>query len=257
MGQRTTPCQRQEFYARHLAGDAYQQIADAYGVSLWTVRHWCRVQRDGGNTQSRYRRVPSGLLSQFDPKVRYCILRLRLEHPRRGPAAILLGLKKRPSLRGLSLPSVAGIGRYLHQWPEFRRPRKQNLVIEKPSEPERVHQRWQIDFKMGIALKDKTLLNLHTVRDPVGEVCIGAKFFVAGKVGGKPANVVEEHVRLVLRQAFAQWKTLPEAVQTDGETVLSGRAMEGFFPTRFTLWLKGLGIEHVMIRPGWQACGQR
>jgi len=250
MSQRTTPRQRQEFYARYLAGETFQQIADSDSVSLWTVRYWYRVQRDGGGTQSRYRRVSSGLLSQFDPKVRYCVLRLRLAHPRRGPGAILLGLKKRPSLRGLKLPSVASIGRYLHQWAKFRRARKQKLVIKKPNEPDHVHQRWQIDFKMGIALKDGTLLNLHTVRDPVGEVCIHAKLFAAGKVGGKPANIVEEHVRVVLREAFARWGTLPEEVQTDGETVLSGRAMEGFFPTRFTLWLQGLGIRQLQIRPG-------
>jgi hypothetical protein len=48
--------------------------------------------------------------------VKYCILRLRREHPRWGPDNIREHLEKRRSLRGLALPSLAQIGRYLHQW---------------------------------------------------------------------------------------------------------------------------------------------
>jgi hypothetical protein len=56
-------------------------------------------------------------------------------------------------------------------------------------------------------------------------------------------------VRLVLRSCFARWGTLPDEVQTDGETVLTGRADDAF-PSAFTLWLKALGVEHIIIRPG-------
>ena len=217
--------------------------------SKWTVRYWCRHQRDGGDSQTVYRREPAGLLSGFDAKVRYCILRLRLEHPRWGPNRILVRLKKRPSLRGLKLPSEASIGRYLHQWPWFRRQLKQKVAKGRPNEPTHVHQRWQLDFKLGIALNDGTLVNLHTVRDPVGEACIGAFVFPAGQVGHKARPVTLEQVRSILRTCFARWGTLPDEVQTDGEPVLIGHP-EQVFPSVFTLWLKGLGIDHLVIRPG-------
>jgi hypothetical protein len=112
-----------------------------------------------------------------------------------------------------------------------------------------VHQRWQLDFKLGIALKNGGQLNLHTVRDPVGEACIGAVIFVAGQVGQAPSKVTAAEARFTLRRCFAQWQTLPAEVQTDGETTLAAHR-QGDFPTVFTLWLAGLGITHHVIRPG-------
>ncbi len=85
------------------------------------VRYWCRRQRAGQGMQSRYRRKSSGLLSRFAPVVRFVILRLRLEHLRWGPARIRHIACQRVSLRGLRLPSLAQLGRYLHQWVRFRR----------------------------------------------------------------------------------------------------------------------------------------
>jgi hypothetical protein len=245
----TTPVQRRAFYDRHQAGETYQEIANSENVSCGCVRYWCRRQRDGGDCQSQYHYESCGLLSHFDPKVRYCVLRLRLEHPHWGPNRILAKLKNRRSLQGLRLPSEAAIGRYLHQWPRFRRSPKQTVGRQRPKQPTKVHQRWQIDFKMGIPLDSGILVNLHTVRDPVGEAFIGAFVFPAGKTGRKPKKVTLEQVRSVLRTCFARWNTLPDEVQTDGEAILVGQPQDTF-PSTFTLWLKGLGIDHLIIRPG-------
>lgn len=249
MATQTDAQQRLAFYTRHLRGETYQEIADSEGVSRECVRYWCRRQRNGGNVETAYQREPMGILSRFEPKVRYCVLRLRLEHPRWGPKPILAGLKKRHSLRGLKLPSEAGIGRYLHQWPRFQRRRKQQVRSQRPNQAKCVHQRWQIDFKLGIALDDGTLVNLHTVRDPVGEACIGAFVFEAGKTGQKAEPVTMEQARSVLRSCFAHWNTLPDEIQTDGDPVLIGHPEE-VFPSVFTLWLKGLGMDHLVIRSG-------
>ena len=183
MVKQTTVAQRQEFYQRHQAGESYQDIALQMGVSKECVRYWCRRQRGGGDGQNRYQRPPSGLLSQFDPKVRYAIVRLKLAHPRWGPRSIRHRLKKGASLKGLSLPKEAQIGRYLHQWSRFRRPPRLVPPNQRPDPPQRVHQRWQVDFKMGIALGNGSQISLHTVRDPVGEACLGAVIFPAGQVG--------------------------------------------------------------------------
>lgn len=249
MSVHTTPAQRREFYRRHLRGESYQEVADAMGVSKGCVRYWCRRQRDGGSCRSAYKREPTGHLGRFDPRVRYCILRLRLEHPRWGPNRILFWLGKRRSLKGLKLPSEASIGRYLHQWPKLRRQPRPKTGSKKLDPSQHVHQRWQLDFKVEIALEDGTLVNLHTVRDPVGEACIGAFVFASGKVGSKAKRVSLEQVRSVLRTCFTRWGTLPEEIQTDGEPCLIGQVQDTF-PSEFTLWLKGLGIEHLVTRPG-------
>ena len=71
----------------------------------------------------------------------------------------------------------------------------------------------------------------------------------AGQVGQKAQRPPFEQVRSVLRTCFAHWNTLPDRVQTDGEPVLIGKP-QGTFPSLFALWLKGLGIDHIVIRPG-------
>ena len=248
MATRTTPYLRQQFCDRHRSGETYASIADREGASKWTVRYWCRRDRDGGDLRTMFRREPAGLLRRFDPKVRHCVLRLRLEHPRWGPNRILAGLRKRPSLRGLLLPSEASIGRYLHQWPRFCRKPKEQIKRQRPQEPTAVHQRWQIDFKLAILLDNGCYVNLHTVRDPVGEACIGAFVFSAGKMGRVPHNPQMEHARSALRTCFARWQTLPDEIQSDGDTVLVGNHHPSF-PTVFTLWLKGLDVEHLVTRP--------
>ena len=249
MTTRTTPCLRQRFCQCHRSGETYQAIAEGAGVSRWTIRYWCRRERDGGAMRTVYRREPAGRLGRFDPKIRYCILRLRLEHPRWGPSRILARLSKRPSLRGLALPSEASIGRYLHQWARFRRQPKQQIKRQRPQQPTSVHQRWQIDFKLAIRLHDGGYVNLHTVRDPVGEACIGAFVFAAGQKGRPPHNPQMEEARLALRACFAQWQTLPDEIQSDGDSVLIGNHHQPF-PSIFTLWLKGLNVEHLVTRPG-------
>lgn len=247
MSVRTNPHQRRAFYELHQRGQTYCEIAERYGVSRECVRYWCRRQRDGKGCHTNYHRSATGLLSSFDPKVRYCVLRMRLEHPRWGPNRIWAKLTKRPSLRGLKLPSESSIGRYLHQWRRFRRRASRKPVRERPHRPTEVHQRWQIDFKVGIALENGQKVNLHTVRDPVGEACLGAYVFPAGHVGQREKRVTLEQVRSVLRQCFAHWGTLPYEVQTDGEPCLVPSNL-GCFPSAFTLWLKGLGVDHLVIR---------
>ena len=137
MAKQTSSAERRAFYERHQQSQTYEEIAKAYGVSKECVRYWCRRQRDGGSCQSQYPGQPPGLLSHFNPKVRYAILRLRLAHPRWGPNRILYKLKQRPSLKGLCLPSEASIGRYLHQWSRFRRQPSTKLLVSAPTKQPR------------------------------------------------------------------------------------------------------------------------
>jgi transposase InsO family protein len=246
--QRTTPTQRRAFYELHQQELTYPEIAERFGVSRECVRYWCRRQKAGHSSQSAYHRERRGLLSGFDDLVRYVLLRLRLAHPRWGPSRLRFHLRKRPSLRGLKLPSEASLGRYLHQWERFRRQKREKKQTERPNPPQRVQQRWQIDFKLGIALPRSARANLHTVRDPVGEAVIGAYLYLAPREV-LPKHVPMEEVRATLRRCFAQWGYLPEEVQTDGESTLIGKPNDNF-PSQFTLWLVGLGIQHLITRAG-------
>lgn len=250
MTEQTTPQQRAAFYARHQDDESYAEIASSEGVSKECVRYWCRRQRDGGPVETTPHGRPRGLLQSFSSLVRYVILRLRLEHPRRGPDRIHKRLQKRPSLKGLPLPSVPSIGRYLHQWPRFRRPPKPpRRHVERPQAPTAVHQCWQVDFKMGIPLPQGTAVNLCSGRDPVGEAGIGAFIHLAGPVGQKPQPVAFPALRGDLRKCFTKWRTLPDEVQTDNEAVFVGQPQDPG-PSLFTLWLKGLDVNHRVIRPG-------
>lgn len=246
----TTPAQRRRFYERHVRGETYRKIAASMNVSVECVRYWYRRQRDGGSSKSRYRREGKGVLSRFAPVVRYIILRLKLSHPRWGPERIRYHLGKRPSCRTERLPHPSSIGRYLHQWSRFRRtPKVKPLPREKPTVPTAVHQRWQLDFKVDIVQANGVKLTLHTLMDQYSGACITAELFEAALAAQIRKRVSWREAQATLRCGFAAWRTLPQEVQTDGETCLVGRAgIE--FPTPFTLWLKGLGIAHLVIRPG-------
>jgi transposase len=247
MGTHTTPTQRRTFYELHEQGLTYSEIAEQYEVSKGCVRYWYLRQRDGGSCKTTYRKEPRGILSRFDWLVRYCVLRLRLEHPRWGPGVIRYHLQNRRSLRGMVLPSRAAIGRYLHRWHRFRRKRKKKTEDKRPNQPTKVHQRWQLDFKVNIALQDGTAVDLHTIRDPVGEACIEAVVHPTEPVSIRTKRVPMEAARSTLRRGFGDWGTLPQEVQTDGESTLVVQKGDAF-PSTFTLWLKGLGIEHLVIR---------
>jgi len=250
MSEQTTCKQRTLFYQRHSRGEAYEAIAQDMGVSRECVRYWCRRQRAGQGVQNQYHRKAPGLLSRFAPAVRFVILRLRLEHPRWGVARLRHATQQRTSLRGLRLPSLAQLGRYLHQWVRFRRKPAQRIERSRPKQPQQVHECWQMDFKIGIVLQNGRQVNLHTVRDPFGAACIGAVLHDAGKAGQRPRQITMEQTRYTLRRCFAFWNTLPERLQTDNQTGLVAVRQSNDFPTVFTLWLVGLGVEHVFIRSG-------
>ncbi len=241
---KTTVAQREEMYRQHQRGKSYAEIAQFYGVSKECVRYWCRKKRDGGQCKTHYPKRK--ILASFDPQVKYCILKLRLQHPRWGPNRLLFHMRKRGSLQGMKLPSASQVGRYLRQWARFcRRPKAELYKSKKPPAATRVHQRYELDFKVEIGLAAGERANLYTARDPVGEACIGAQMYP-----DKSRRVAWRNVQNFLRTCFTHWGTLPEEIQTDREPSLAGPSGRDGFPTRFTLWLAGLGIVHRLIRPG-------
>lgn len=249
MKNQTTPDVRRTFYALHQQGLSYSEIAEQHDVSEGCVRYWCRRQRDGGTCETVYHKPETGILSRFDWRIRLHVLRLRLQQRHLGPGMIRHRLEQDRSLRGLAVPSVAQIGRYLHQWECFRRQAKKERKGRRPDPPTRVNQRHQVDFKLNIVLDDGTRVDLHTMRDPVAEVCVGATLHPTELVHTRTHHVTLDDVRSTCRRWWSFWGLLPDEVQTDGEPTLVAQSDHNL-PSRFTLWLAGLGIQHRVIRRG-------
>lgn len=244
MSERTSEAQRVDFYRRHVRGQTYGEIAQSCGISLECVRYWCHKQQRGEGVKSHWHLPMRGILSHFDPEVSQKIQQLREEHPGWGPVSVQLHLKQDPALRWKVLPSLASIGRFLHQDPANRR----RPQLHQPQIPavrlSRVHQRWQIDFKVQIHLTDGQTVQLHTVTDPYSGAHIGAYLYPSGPT---TSRVPLGQVQATLRACFQEWGTLPAEIQTDGEPILVGAGGER--ATVFTLWLAGLGVIHRTTSP--------
>jgi transposase InsO family protein len=102
-----------------------------------------------------------------------------------------------------------------------------------------------MDWKIGIRLGGGQFVHLATVRDPYGAAFIALDLY---PVQTKRTHVSEAAVRSTLRRAFCEWG-LPDELQTDGEPILNAQSHDQF-PSRFQLWLIGLGVRHRRIRPG-------
>ncbi len=245
MGERTSEGQRVEFYRRNLQGETYAVISQSCGVSLECVRYWCQKQKKGLGIKSQWHIPKRGALSQFHATVIQCITDFRKQHPRWGPISLWIHLNDEPDLKGKRLPSPASIGRFLHEDPDNRRRPKRKLPELAQVILTHTHQRWEIDFKVRIHLKGGETVQMHTVTDPFSGAHIGAYLYLSGR---DTSRVPLLDVQATLRACFTEWRTLPEEIQTDGETILAATAVE--LPTLFTLWLAGLGVGHRRITPG-------
>ena len=244
---KTTVEQRRIMYQRHLRGESYVEIAASYGLSRSCVRHWRRRQRDGGSTQTKWRRPAPGPLSKTSPAVVAGVRELRQAHPRWGPGMIRLHLGKQAQLQDERLPSVSSIGRYLRRhFPRQRTPRP--APVPCPRRPTQVHECWQVDFKEGIIVEEETQVSLHTVQDPVGAACITAQVTSAGKAGQRGMRVGIAALQATLRSGFSRWGTRPQYVQTDGEPVFVGSSSTDSFPsTRGSKYAYGCLIEYYRV----------
>jgi len=254
MGRREplTKEERERIYRAKLEGKTLEEAAAEVGCSLSCARKWWRRGRDEGLKGLRDRpRGPSrrGALSRFDPRVAETALSLKRRHPRWGPDRVLVELRADPNLQGLRLPSRSRLAVFFHeQCPECVAKRKPRPP--KPPPPPRatgVHEIWQLDIQEGIRLADGTIASICNIRDPVGAAIIASRAFpVQTEKHWRKLRWTE--VQQVLREGFAEWQTLPDGVMTDNELTLVGNPTDPF-PSRLTLWLVGLGVRHIPIRP--------
>ncbi len=242
-----TVAQREAIYQGKLNGQTLNQIAREIGCSYEVARKWWRVGRRHGLEGLRHirdSREAHTPLSSFDSRVAQRALELKQQHPRRGPTRILHELAKEKSLRGLRLPKRSSLAAYFQQvCPELIAKRQARQLL--PRSANEVHDIWQIDSKENIRLQDGTIATVFDVREPVACVWLG-NFAHATNTQKAWRKLMLSEVQADLRQVFREFG-LPRGIQTDREHLYGQPAAEAF-PSLFTLWLAGLGIEHHFSR---------
>jgi len=162
---------------------------------------------------------------------------------------VLVELKRDERFRDLRLPCRSRLVAFFKaQCPECVAPRQSHPKRSEHACPaSAVHEIWQLDSQENISLLNGEIATICSVRDPFGAAMLASWAFSV-KQGKSYRKLTWMEVRQVLRQAFSEWQTLPDSVWTDNEHALAGNAADPF-PSRLTLWLAGLGIRHVFIRP--------
>jgi transposase InsO family protein len=241
--------EKETIYLGKLEGKRLEDLAAQVQCSYACARKWWRIGRDGGVAALRQERPAKrkmGALSRFDPFVAERALYWKRSYPRRGPERILVEMERDKLLAGLKLPKPSTLATFFKEaCPELlqkRRPRP-----EAPPKAQRVHELWQMDAKEKIVLGDETIATVLQVREPVACAFLGC-FAHAVQTEKHWRKLTLREIQADLRIVFTEFG-LPLGLQTDRERVFGRPAMEAF-PTLFTLWLQGLGIDHHFTRPG-------
>lgn len=241
----TTVAERNEFVDLKLAGKTIVEIAAETGWSFYCVRYWWRQFREGGREAlvSEDKRKQRGLMSQFPGVVRFALLRIKKKHPKWGAPVARLQVAKDLDLAIEELPSISTIEKYWAQykWRLYKRHRKRypDEKKEPKSNPEKPHERWQADAKIKMKVPGLGKVDVFNVRDDASPVKIGSYVCPSGQWD-------DRWVQNALRKAFACWG-LCDRFQTDKDTRLVS-IKRNPFPTRFILWLIGLGIDHEIAK---------
>lgn len=141
------------------------------------------------------------------------------------------------------IPHRRTIECFLHQYPEFpwQRHRKRQ-PLQDARRATRLHQLWQIDFIVEQTLHGaEQKYSFLQMRDMASTRSI-LKYPLPE---GRCALTSKEMIPLC-RQAFSKASYLPEAIRTDHGSCFIGVEKHSF-PSDFTLYLWGLGIEHELI----------
>ena len=243
-----TVAQRESIYREKLDGHTIKELAQKFHCSESCVRWWWRKGRDHGIDglhTTRQRRTSPGVLGSFDPVVAERTLALKQQHPRRGATRILRDLLTEPALTGKPLPKRSSLAEFFHQrCPELLHPYQYQPAA--PPQARCVHELWQMDGKEDVALQDGTIATVLDVREPVACIFLGS-FAHAVQTEKHWRKLTLRETQSDLRTVFTEFG-LPAGVQTDREN-LYGRPGTEAFPTLFTLWLVGLGVQHQFSRP--------
>jgi hypothetical protein len=248
-----TPTEKERIYTGKLNGETLVEIARELHCSWETARKWWKRGREQGRAglrQERRGRGRKGILAQFAPAVAEKAERLKRQHPHWGAARVRIELANDPMLVQEALPGRSRLATFFKErCPECVLVYKARPPLKRAGPKARmVHEEWQMDSQEGIELGNGETAIVTNIRDPVGAAPIASLAF-SGKVTTRSRKLTFPEYRQVLRAGFAEFRTLPDRVSTDNELRFLGNPASDF-PGRLTLYLVGLGIQHVFIRPG-------
>jgi transposase InsO family protein len=241
-----TEHERERVYQGLLQEKTYEEIAQEIGRSWLTVRKWAHRFRkeglDGLRTRERGR-PKTGFLGTYPEELRDEALRLKQAHRKWGARRVLVNLQEQFPQERLPDPSL--LARFFKvRCPEAvakheKRP-KRPVVIRATA----VHEVWQLDIREMIRLRDGDLAAICDLRDTYGAAIL-ASVAISIKKGESFRRPTWQELQAVFRRGFVEMGTLPDCILTDNQLVLTTNA----FPSKLTLWLKGLGVAHRFIRP--------
>lgn len=242
MAKETTLQTRKQILELKQSGLTLSQIAIKLGLSLSCVRKFYRRFRNLGEQglERCSRRPKKAPAHQTSERKRQAILEIKRNHQKWGAQFIQGELDRR---RFKSIPHRRTIERFLHQYPEFPwQTRRKREPLQDGRRATRLHQLWQMDFIVERKLKgaDRKYSFLQ-IRDMASTTSI-LKYPLPD---GRSALTSQEMIP-VCRKAFTKQGRLPEAIRTDHGACFVGPDPYTF-PSEFTLYLWGLGIEHELI----------
>jgi transposase-like protein len=247
MGQRAplSEAEKQIIREKKKAGLSLGQISQELRCSRETVQKWWRCARDQRTIRKRGR-PKQGAGSSYPSSMVEQAIKLKKAHPHWGPKKIRVEMQGLRSLRADQLPSPACLSVLFKQrCPEAVQTRQKRLLPPPDPTVHWVHQRWQMDAKEGIALGTQRA-NVQEIRDIYSGLMIASQAFEALPSGKGWQHLHHADHQQTLRRAFSEWG-LPLQVQTDNDHEFNSPTDSGF-PTRFTLWLVGLGVVHILSR---------
>jgi transposase InsO family protein len=242
MAQDTPWKTRQRIIHLKQQGVKVAEIAEQVGVSPRCVKRlWQRFRAEGEEgLRSRSRRPKTEHPYQVSGSVRKAIEQIKRAHPHWGAQFIQGELQRR---RVHPIPHRRTIERFLARFPEFPKRRYQRRVPAADLQRAiRLHQLWQADFKVNYQFSGQPArTSFLNIRDMASTQCILSYLLPHGR-----SAVTSREMIGIMQQAFSRWKCLPEAVRTDHGSCFCAPEWDAF-PTDFTLYLWGLGIEHELI----------
>lgn len=245
--------EKEWIYLEKLNGRSLVELARELGCSWETARKWWKRGRNAGLAGLRQRRKgrgSAGILSQFDPRIAQTAETLKRAHPGWGADRVRIELTQDPTLQGQPLPKRSRLAAFFKQCcPECVTVYKARPPAPGGGQKARaVHEIWELDVQEGIALANGDTASIGNIRDPYGAAPIASRAYT-GKVTTRSRKLTFPEYRELARAGFTEWQTTPDQVWTDNELRLIGNPSSDF-PSLFTLYLAGLGIRHVFIRPG-------
>lgn len=233
------------------AGKCDQEIAQAIGWKLSTVRKWRRRSQRAGRAglATHLGRPVHGAMYKFAPPVVAALRTWREAHPGWGATTLRAEAEVSEALQGQRLPSRATIGRWLKAEGLVRRyERHRALPQPRPVEAEAAHTVWEMDARGGEYVPGVGMVMLINLNDRFSHV----------KLQSFPCLVGQERImrhpdtadyQLVLRLTFTTWGR-PAYLAVDRDSVYYDNSSHSPFPTRLHLWLIGLGVHLLFGPPG-------